>query len=157
MGPQSTGLVVGRSDLIEACAANGPPHAAIGRPMKVSREEIFGFLKALELYLERDHAADAARWEAQVAYLADALVPAPGFDIERAVIRETYDIPVLSIRPSATTISRDLLIAALRDGRPRVVVAEHFTTDSVIVNPHMLQPGQEKVVAERLHEVLAMA
>ena len=51
LGPQSTGLVVGRPDLIAACAANGNPFATVGRPMKVSREEVIGFLKALESYL----------------------------------------------------------------------------------------------------------
>ena len=66
LGPQSTGLVVGRRDLIAACAANGNPFATVGRPMKVSREEVIGFLKALESYLARDHEADRARWLAQV-------------------------------------------------------------------------------------------
>lgn len=40
MGPQSTGLVTGRRDLIAACAANGNPFATVGRPAKVSREEV---------------------------------------------------------------------------------------------------------------------
>ena len=60
MGPQSTGLVIGRKDLIAGCAANGVPFATVGRPMKVSREEMIGFMKALELYLARDHEADTA-------------------------------------------------------------------------------------------------
>ena len=66
LGPQSTGLVVGRGGLIAACAANGNPFATVGRPMKVSSEEVIGFLKALESYLARDHEADRARWQAQV-------------------------------------------------------------------------------------------
>ena len=37
MGPQSTGLVIGRKDLIAGCAANGVPFATVGRPMKVSQ------------------------------------------------------------------------------------------------------------------------
>ena len=72
MGPQSTGLVIGRKDLIAGCAANGVPFATVGRPMKVSREEIIGFMKALELYLARDHEGDTARWTAQLDYIEAA-------------------------------------------------------------------------------------
>ncbi len=78
LGPQSTGLVVGRRDLIAACAANGNPFATVGRPMKVSREEVIGFLKALESYLARDHEADRARWQAQVRHVEEALAGLPG-------------------------------------------------------------------------------
>ena len=77
MGPQSTGLVIGRKDLIAACAANGVPFATVGRPMKVSREEIIGFMKALELYLARDHEGDTARWTAQLDYIDAALQGIP--------------------------------------------------------------------------------
>ena len=47
MGPQNTGLVLGRRDLIEACSANASPNHSVGRSMKVSKEEIVGITKAV--------------------------------------------------------------------------------------------------------------
>ncbi len=154
MGPQSTGLLIGRRDLIAACAANGNPFAAIGRPMKVSREEIIGFLKALELYLARDHDADRRRWEAQVDHIEEALRTIPHIETGRFIKGETYQVPLLSIRRQ-TGLTREKIAEELLEGDPRVVVAQHFTEDSIVINPHMLQPGQERVVAERCKEVLS--
>jgi len=155
MGPQSTGLIIGRPDLVEACAANGNPFAAIGRPMKVSREEVVAFLKALELYLERDHDADSARWEAQLRCIEAALENIPHFEIGRFTKRQTYTVPLLYIRPQAGTgRTRESIAEELQEGEPRIVVSQHFTQDSIVINPHMLEPGQEQIVAERCREVL---
>ena len=157
MGPQSTGLVVGRQDLIDACMANGNPFATVGRPAKVSREEIIGFLKALELYLARDHDADRARWTAQVGHVEQALAGAGHpIALERMEKGDTYTVPMLAVRtlPDAG-FTTGQLSQALMDGDPRVVVAQHFIGDGVVVNPHMLKPGQERIVAERCLQVLA--
>src|SRR5712691_11924849 len=67
-GPQSCGLLFGRSDLIKAARLNGPPNSdAIGRGMKVNKEEMLGMMVAIELYYKRDHEADWREWEKRVA------------------------------------------------------------------------------------------
>jgi L-seryl-tRNA(Ser) seleniumtransferase len=155
MGPQSTGLIVGRKDLIAACAANGNPFAAVGRPSKVSREEVIAFLKALELYLARNHDADLARWESQVRYIEEKLAGIRHLTVKRFTKGETYTLPLLCIRPQeGAGISSEELAGALQDGEPCIVVDQHSTEECIVVNPHMLQPGQERVVAERCKEVL---
>lgn len=156
MGPQSTGLVIGRKDLIKACAANGNPFAAVGRPAKVSREEIIGLLKALELYLARDHDADRARWEAQIDHVERVLASAGRpIALKRMVKGDTYTVPMLAVRtlPDAG-FTTGQLCEALLAGEPRVVLAQHFIGDGVVINPHVLQPGQERIVAERCLQVL---
>src|SRR5690606_34006686 len=50
-GPQPSGLILGRKELIEACRVNGPPHSSIGRPMKVGKEEMIGLLAAVKWYV----------------------------------------------------------------------------------------------------------
>ena len=159
MGPQSTGLVIGRRDLVAACAANGNPFAAVGRPAKVSREEVIGFMKALELYLARDHDADRARWEAQVAHVERALSAArQPLALQRMVKGDTYTVPLLAVRPLPDAgFSHQQLCEALLAGDPRIVVAQHFIGDGFVINPHMLQPGQERIVAERCLQVLQAA
>ena len=155
MGPQSTGLIIGRKDLIAACAANGTPFAAVGRPMKVSREEIIAFMKALELYLARDHAADQARWDAQLRHIEAALTDVPHIHLSRLPKAQTYTVPMLAIRPEpALGMTRKAIADALLAGEPRIVVALHQTADSVVVNPHMLQAGQEQILAQRCRAIL---
>src|SRR5215510_11681487 len=63
-GPQSAGLLIGRKDLIAAARLNGPPNGnAIGRGLKVNKEEMVGMLAALERYLTIDHAAELRDFE----------------------------------------------------------------------------------------------
>jgi L-seryl-tRNA(Ser) seleniumtransferase len=83
-GPQSTGILAGRCDLIRAATLNASPNQAIGRPSKTSREEIVGLVTALELFLAEDEAAEMARYREMCASIADALADVPGL---RAVSR----------------------------------------------------------------------
>src|SRR5919199_6501076 len=72
-GPQASGLVLGSHALVEACRLNQNPNASIGRPMKVAKEEIMGLLKAVELYVARDHSADLRYWDTCAQTILDAL------------------------------------------------------------------------------------
>ena len=76
-GPACTGLVLGRKDLVEAARLNAPPHYAIGRQLKVGKEEIIGLLRAVELFVARDEAAVRERWQAQAETIARALAEVP--------------------------------------------------------------------------------
>ncbi len=154
-GPQSTGLIVGRRDLIGACALNGTPFATVGRPMKVSREEIFAFIKALEMYLSRDHAADAAGWEAKVGYIEAELSGLRHVSLNRLDPEETYAVPRLKVALDAQAgLTGDEAVKALLDGTPRIIVQEEGE-EGFSINPHNLQDGQERIVAARCREVLA--
>lgn len=153
-GPQSTGLLIGRKDLINACALNGTPFATVGRPMKVSREEIFAFIKALEIYLNRDHEADAVAWEERVRYIEEVLSGIPAITLARGEPRETYTVPklVVKIDPDSGITGAEAVVALL-DGTPRIIVQDEGE-DGFSINPHNLQEGQERIVAERCREVL---
>ena len=61
-GPQSSGLILGNHHLIEAVRANGSPFQRLGRAFKASKEEIAGLLRAIELYVNRDHEAEWKKW-----------------------------------------------------------------------------------------------
>lgn len=154
-GPQSTGLIIGRKELISACAVNGTPFATVGRPMKVSREEILAFIKALEIYLNRDHEADAARWEEKVRYIEGKLAGISYVSISRIDPEETYAVPQLrvTIDPEAG-LTGDDAVKSLLDGSPRIIVQDRGE-EGFSINPHNLQDGQERIVAERCREVLS--
>jgi len=154
-GPQSAGLILGRKDLVEACALNSCPyHNVIGRPLKVDKETLIGMLVALELYLEEDHDARMAQWKHQVNYLVDRLSKIPFLSVEKGYevgpgIQPTC-IPRVYIEwdKGMFPVETKTIVRALRNGDPAVVVAE--SPSGIVINPHMLQKGEEEVVANRL-------
>lgn len=50
-GPQSTGLIAGRRAITELCRALSSPHERIGRGFKTGKEELAGFITALERFV----------------------------------------------------------------------------------------------------------
>src|SRR5207244_12722957 len=79
-GPQGSGLLLGRPDLIRAAAANGAPNAAVGRPCKVSKEDVVGLVTALELFLAADHRVTRERHLGEARQIAAALQGLPGVE-----------------------------------------------------------------------------
>jgi L-seryl-tRNA(Ser) seleniumtransferase len=148
-GPQASGLVLGRRDLIEACRLNGNPNSGIGRPMKVGKEEIAGVVAAVERFVRLDHEAERRRWEAQVDHLVEVVYGLPGVRAER-VLDRTGQIPVA--RVASERMASKAIADQLREGEPRIEVSA--SPDGVTVNPHMLREGDEKVIAGRLREIL---
>lgn len=165
-GPQASGFILGRADLVEACRLNNTPNMGVGRPMKVGKEEIAGLVKAVELYLQRDHAADGALWERRVQLLIDAVSDLPtvrawtqlpfgvGQQIPHAAI--TWDVKALGI-------DHQEVVRRLRQGDPPIAVQyvspesytwSTFTGPELRVHPHTLEQGETEIVARRLREVL---
>src|SRR5690606_17802989 len=70
-GPQSSGILVGRSDLIAAATANASPNNAIGRGMKVGKEQIIGLITALNRYVTTDRRLLHETWNLKAQYIAD--------------------------------------------------------------------------------------
>lgn len=158
-GPQSTGLLFGRKDLIEAAKLNHSPNAdTIGRGMKVNKEEMFGMLVALEIYLSKDHEQEWQEWIDRTKRIAAAVEAMP------TVKGETYinpgpanHFPGLRIRwdQSRIKITPPEVVELLRNGDPSIEIAgnEEMLNISVV----MMEPGHVDITARRLKEVLEMA
>lgn len=83
MGPQCSGILFGRKDLVEAALRNGSPYeGSICRPMKVGKEEILGCLAAVEWSSKRDYHADCKVWESRLNTIAKAVQAIPGVQAE---------------------------------------------------------------------------
>ena len=82
LGPQSTGILCGRADLIQAASMNGAPNQGIGRTAKVCKEEIAGLVTALELFVDTDHDAQSARWNAMCENMVSEIGRIPGLRAE---------------------------------------------------------------------------
>ena len=155
-GPQSSGLVVGRKALIEAIAFHANPRMAIGRPMKVGKEEIVGLMAAVKRYLALDHNAIMQAWEAQVQTVIAAFEGVPHVTARRSFPSEAgQPMPRAEIifDEAGLGLTRDDILKRLRQGEPSIALAA-AGAGGVFVNPQTLQPGQECIVCERLREIL---
>lgn len=157
-GPQSSGLVLGRRDLIAACALNANPNYSIGRPMKAGKEEIAGLVTALERYLALDHTAEEARWEAMVACWVQELGAVPGLHVRRVcpvppgVQPNTIPRAYVEWEEAARGLTVAEAVRRLREGEPAIAVGS--TEGALVLNPQTLAPGEERLVAERIRELV---
>jgi L-seryl-tRNA(Ser) seleniumtransferase len=155
-GPQSSGLILGRRDLIEACAFNASPRTYIGRPMKVGKEEIAGLLAAVRRYLDLDHAQLIRTYEEQVSFILAAFAGEAHVRARRGFPSEAgQPMPraELFLDELGLGISRDAILKQLYEGNPAVSMAP-AGENGLYINPQTLQPGEEKIVVERIKEIL---
>ena len=97
-GPQCSGLLLGRKDLVEAAYLNGSPHAdTVGRGLKVGKEEIVGLWAAVERFVAVDHAAEWREWERRVDAVAKALAGIEGVATEAFVPEIANQVPHLAV------------------------------------------------------------
>jgi len=157
-GPQSAGLLLGRKDLIAAARLNAPPNGnTIGRGMKVNKEEMLGMLVALEMYVGRDHAADRRDFDRRAETIRSAAASVPGVTAEVFVPEIANHVPHVRISwdAAARGITPAQVVTALRDGEPSI--ATRSEGRGMVVGVWMMRPGEDKIVARRLRQVLAAA
>lgn len=163
-GPQCAGLLVGRKDLVMAARMNTGPHHGFGRGFKVGREEIIGMLTAAEMWFKRDHVAERKLWTTRLEIIAQKLKTIPGITTSiRQPAGRSNPAPGLSVTWDKATIPyigqdvEDLLW----NGTPRISIGaagSYFQPNqrtSVSVDASQMDDGDEKIVANRLYEVLS--
>ena len=155
-GPQSAGLLLGRKDLIEAGRLNSSPNSdSICRGNKVNKEELVGMLVALEMFVNRDHDAVWKGWEGRCNRIAGYLRRVKGIKTEIKVpelanmvphLHVTWDYEAAGLKPPGAA-------KALREGRPSIEVRPG-AKEELVVAVWMLQPGEDRIVGQRLKQVL---
>jgi len=156
-GPQSSGLVLGRKDILQAAFANGAPHHSLGRAMKAGKEEVMGLLAAVEKWVQRDHDAEWAEWERWLQVIGDAVTDLPSVTTQARQPGRSNVSPLLEVHwdQASLAISPDEVQQALSDGDPRIELFTH--KNGVEVMPYMMEQGEDEIVAGRLREVLEQA
>lgn len=158
-GPQSSGLLFGREDLIRAARLNNSPHECpVARPMKVNKEEIFGMYVALKSYLEKDHEKEWQEWLDRIKYIGDYLADIPTVKSE-TVFPSTVEnaFPSMKITWDRSTVKITLqgMIESLLSGNPGIyATGEDNALDIHVI---LLQHGQLEFVAQRIKEILEQA
>ena len=157
-GPQSAGLLLGKRKYIEAARMHTPPRGeTIGRGMKVNKEEVLGMLAALELYLQKDHKAEWAMWEAQIKLISDSALEIKGVETEVHVPKYANHVPSLRIRwnQNLVKITPNEVRDQLKNGHPSIQTVGD--NSSIGITTWMMVPGQERIVAIRVSEILSSA
>jgi uncharacterized pyridoxal phosphate-dependent enzyme len=169
-GPQSAGLLLGRKDLVQAAWVHSAPHHGYARSMKVGREEIVAMVVAVESWVKRDHAGEWKQWVGRCDHIASRVAKVPG--VTTSVLREPEaDLSNRSPRLTVRWDSKKLGITGadvadlLWNSEPRIALnagrggqgQDGAADTSVTIGASMMLPGDEKIVADRLFEVLSAA
>jgi L-seryl-tRNA(Ser) seleniumtransferase len=155
-GPQGSGILTGRRNLIEAARLQSAPIQGIGRPLKVSKEEVIGLLAALETFTGRDHAADLRDAQRRTAFVVESLDGLCGVRAEHRFpdhIGRPYPTAFIHLDPTIGMTSADVIVALLA-GTPSVAVMDFGDPLTVRVDVRVLSDTETEHVVERLHQVL---
>jgi len=155
-GPQSSGLLLGRKDLIEASLPAMSPFGGIGRGMKVGKEELCGLLAAVERYLKVDHEAEFRELEARVASIRAALKGIAGVQTDRHVPAIANEVPHVTVEwdESARGLSSQQVSEKLLAGDPPIHV-QRPGQGQLLISVWMMRGDEHKIVARRLREILS--
>ena len=154
-GPQSAGLLLGRKDLIAAARLNGPPNGnTVGRGMKVNKEEMLGMLAAIDRYLSIDHADEAKDFQKRAETIRASAAGVPGVTAEIFVPEVANHVPHVRITwdAAAKGLSASDAVRLLKDGEPSIGTRNEGP--AIVVGVWMMRPGEDKIVARRLRQVL---
>jgi len=159
-GPQATGLLAGNSDLMEAAFMNSlnlyASVAGIGRPMKVSKENIIGLVTAIELFTDSDEAYEWAGWQSKAEFVLESLSGIPGLrvELEDDPSERQGPQPVLYFEDDYDGPSIDEIKKQLEAGDPAIYVGGGGSRQEINIVMVNVQDGEEKIIAERLNEIL---
>jgi len=171
-GPQCTGLLLGRKDLIDAAKKNNSPNSnTIGRGMKVAKEEIVGLVAAVDWFLSQDDAAMEAEYRKRAERIAESLKSIATVQTQvfvPAVAANHVPHLLITYDQNRIKITGAEVMEKMREGKPRIELNPSTGEapasaglpggpNTIVVGVWMLQPGEEVIVAKRLREVLEAA
>jgi L-seryl-tRNA(Ser) seleniumtransferase len=156
LGPQCSGLLLGRKDLIEAAIPAMSPYAGIGRGMKVGKEEMVGLLAAVERYLKVDHQAEFRELESRVQYMIERLSKIRRLNADRHLPPIANHVPHLRLTWDEGTFQFDAghVVRQLMEGNPPIAISRRGER-LLHVSVWMMRPGEHQIVTRRLQEVFA--
>ena len=164
-GPQTAGILLGRKDLIAAAFMNSAPHHAFARAMKVSKEEIVGMVKAIEMLRsgKRDRNVEDKEWRSWFLHITNTVSKVPGVSGEIIEPKDKQYYPTMKIvwDPKKVGITAGEIGKQLLEGEPRIMthagLSESSQASEMLLRPAAMWAGEYKIVAERIYEILRKA
>jgi D-glucosaminate-6-phosphate ammonia-lyase len=160
-GPQSAGLLLGNKNILMAAWQASSPHHGPGRDNKLDRDEFVGMVAAVEDWLVRDHDAEWKRWLAWLNLISDKVSGIKGMStkiIEPVNLNNKYPVLHIMWDPAKYPVTGYEIAEEVGRNKPRIALGNRDETDgttSIQITPGHMQPGEEKIVADRLFEVLS--
>lgn len=160
-GPQSAGLMLGNKNILLAAWQASAPHHGPGRDNKLDRDEIVGMVAAVEEWLVRDHEAEWKRWLSWLKVISDKVSAINGFStkiVEPTNLNNKYPVLHIIWDPQKYPVTGYEIAEEVGRSKPRIALGnrdEPDGTTSIQITPGHMQPGEEKIVADRLYEVLS--
>ena len=153
-GPQSAGMLLGKKPLIAAARQNGSPNGnAIGRGMKVNKEEMVGMLAALELFVGKDHAREGREFERRAEEIRKSAAAVTGVKAEVFVPEVANHVPHVRVTwDPSKGLKAATVVRAMQDGEPSIAIRAE--EEALVIGVWMMQAGEEKIVARRLRQEL---
>jgi L-seryl-tRNA(Ser) seleniumtransferase len=154
-GPNSTGFIAGRKDLVEAAKANGflgPAEGWFGRGYKLDRQEIVGLVTSVKRWISLDH--EKVRFEparARRSYIKDSLAEVKGIKITSDPYR--YHTVGLTLCFDKTPEEVEEMVNQLKSGDPSIWVRRRIE-DKILLNTLFLGDGDEKLIVERIKKLI---
>ncbi len=170
-GPQNAGLLLGRRNLLEAATKNNNPYDGVGRGMKVAKEQIVGMVAAVDWFLSQSDATLETEFRQRAGRIATRLKDIPTLKSEVVIPPVANHVPHLLLRydPDKVKIAAQDVMMELRKGTPSIELNPSTGSrrgasagmpadpNTIVVGVWMLEPGEDLIVARRLHEVLSKA
>ncbi len=170
-GPQCTGLLLGRKDLIDAARLNNSPNSnAVGRGLKVAKEDIIGMVAAVDWFLTQDDATMEAEFRKRADRIAEQVKKVTTVETTVFIPPVANHVPHLLVTydPARVRTTGLEVMQKMREGKPRIELNPGTGggpasaglpggENTIIVGVWMLQPGEDLIVGRRLREVLQNA
>jgi L-seryl-tRNA(Ser) seleniumtransferase len=167
-GPQCSGLLLGRKDLIDAAKKNNSPNSnTVGRGMKVAKEEIVGLVAAVDWFLKQDDAAIEGECRQRADRIAKHLGAIPTVQTQIFIPEVANHVPHLLVTydQNRIKVTGAEVMQKMREGKPRIELNPSTGgapasaglpggPNTIVVGVWMLQPGEDMVVAKSLRAVL---
>jgi seryl-tRNA(Sec) selenium transferase len=158
-GPNDTGFLLGDKNLIEAATMQANPRSGIGRGFKVSKEQIVGLVVAVQRYANLDEKARLKEEMDRAEYIVNSFKDYPHVNAQ-IIYPDNTGLPVprvwLTLNEKTLGITVDEVSTALREGEPSIYTREHYSrTGMLLIDVQVMRHGEEKIVTEKLKEVLS--
>lgn len=165
-GPNNSGILAGREDLIKLAHLQAYPFHGIGRAAKMSKETIVGLVTALKIYLQQDEKLLFEAWKDKAIWIKEQLSSIAGIKIEltyQTTVEEKEPVvPLVTVEidEKAFGITGKELSARLRMGNPSIEAPyePYYLLESckgkLVINPQCMLEGDEVIVVQRIKDIL---
>jgi L-seryl-tRNA(Ser) seleniumtransferase len=166
-GPQNAGLLLGRKHLIDLAMDNDSPNSdAVGRGMKVAKEQIVGMVAAVDWLLEQDDVDDEAEYMKRAQTIVASVKDIPTMKVEIYTPEIANHVPhlMLAYDPGVVGVTPKQVQERLRQQRPRIELnpatgsagrfGTHSNENTIVIGTWMMQPGEAEIVARSLRAAL---